>query len=241
MNETTKKAIETYEKLHAETVKAYQNERKADQATAAAWEAYDRATENKTFLEKIKEKKENELYNKFIEADAKQKKAHEARRIAEAAENAAGINAARAAAEELKAAIIATPEKFDFPANGKRFQNAVKKVFETDQFYTVNDFYTVNVTFYPYYTRYEAHLLCLDTVGGNIKAEKANAGTYYIATYNEIKKEARQAAKDTKKIEELQKEAARKAEEIKAKYNTDIKNYLPLLHTLPIEGARFYN
>ena len=240
MNETTKRAIEDYNKIYAEKIKAYKARTEAEKAAAEAWKAYDEATPGGVF-ERIKTKAENELYNKFKEADAAQKKAADALRIAEAAEAAAGVNAARAAAEELKAAIIATPEKFKTPINSKRFYNAMQKEIENTSFCVSARFYTVEIIFSCNYSTYKAYLATTETQNGEVNPEKINAGYYTILTAAEIKKEARQAAKDAKKIEELQKEAARKAEEIKGKYKSDIKNYLPLLHTLPIEGAKYYN
>ena len=243
MNETTKKAVETYEKLYDEATKAYNAKRKAEREAHEAWKIYDAATPSALsarIAARLDDEKIAAIYEEFKKADERQKAAADRCRIAEAARAAAGMNAARAAAEELKEAIKATPEKYNTPTNYKKFKKQIETLFDS-RFTVTTSYYTVTITFYPYYTRYSAYITTTEHENGAINPEKINTNTFYIASAAEIKKEAKQAAKDAKKIEELQKEAERKSGEIKAKYKTDIKNYLPLLHTLPIEGAKFYN
>lgn len=218
--ETLKKAIAIYKKLKAEADKAQKATREATEAAREAWNRA-RCTRKSLFEETDGVKEANE-------ASERESATRQAEKIATLAARAASLNVVNAANNVLCDAVKANPDKFKAPTHYEKTKKAITEVFaETgEKFYITSSYYTKYLNFGGgMYGADEVYFCTTDTEGAPIDAEKVKYKI--VLDEKQIKKEARQAAKDAAKIEAIQKEAAAKAEAIREKYQSqEIKNKL---------------
>ena len=224
MNEAIKRAIEDYNKAAKAHTAAAKKARELDEVERKAWNAI-KGT-GSSFFKRCEE--QPELYAEAHKASDAATKARKAADIKKAVLMAASNNAAYIAADALRTAIKATPEKFSAPTHYKKFSEAIAEIVG-DDFY-LETRYCIHIHFRPGSYGHDTAFVCeLDRNGQKIdlsSLEKHEPGRQF-PTLKEIEAEAKKAARDAEKIRKIYKEAEAKSEAIKNSYRSNIKYYIP--------------
>lgn len=231
-NERISRAIKDFEKARKENNAAQDTHKKEAENTKRTIDAIFNGSYHKTTAEEDA---------KIKEAGERERAAKEAANLAQAVYLAAGENVANTAANVFIEAATATPEKFSAPTHYKKFENAFSDLLGEDFYFCQSDY-----SFYIYFRggRYGHNSTfvfpkengCIDASNENHRKPRNES------TLAELKKDAKNALKYARKIEEKYKELEALDSEYRASIKSHIRELMPYLQAGAIKDEyRLFN
>lgn len=226
-----KEAIAIYNKSNKEYQTAAQKATAATEAACAAWDQV--KSINKSFFDP--NRKQTPEYTAAMEASEAETAAHKTQNIAKAVKLAASYNVLVIARNKIYDEVMAAPEKYNKPVHFKVMKDKLNAITGTEDLYIYISYSSVYLAYRA--AAGEREIFLFDTDNEN----KLNLDRPYLQkrdpenTFQQIKKEVKQAARDAEKLRKAAEELYKTSENMQAKYTSYIKHLMPYANKYNLE------